>query len=137
MSKFFILTFSLFLATAAFAQNPQIRICRVTEGEFQAVDIPGDQIGLCHYQNSFIDAVSILTVTSGENQSLAIQALFGSNTDSCEAAGAQTVAGQDLEGNQFQLCLFQDQSLIELNTLITTATGASNAGLVKAIQTRF
>lgn len=132
--------FSGFIANAQPNNNPQMRACRLTNGLFHAVNVPDDQIGLCLYGRAAVDTISLVEKVYDNQQSLAVQALYQSAQNgyaNCQAARAQLVQAQDLEGAPFQLCKFSDASWVELKTLQAGLLSSTNAGLKSALETKF
>jgi hypothetical protein len=127
----------LFLTSTVFASNPLIRICNTTGGVFHEVSISDDSIGLCKYGSAYLDSLSVLKVTSEQTKTDAVAALESMNGLSCEDANATERQALDLEGKPFDLCFFQDGSVVESRTLQNGGGAGSNAGLMRAIQTRF
>jgi len=115
--------------------NPLMRNCRLTGGEFYAVAMNGDTIGFCKYGVAMIDALSILQTTSSEYVSTASQLALG-NGANCENHG-QLLVYPDIENAEFFACRFPDGSWLEINTMHNGANSANNAGLVQALKTRF
>jgi hypothetical protein len=125
----------LFFSLSALAHNPQIHICNVTEGKFQALQLGSDQVGFCQYGSAFVDAVSLMKVTSNESTTLAIRALEAGPASSCEEVSAMDFGASNLEGTPYEICKFEDDSYVELSTLQNGLS--ANAKLSKAVSTRF
>ncbi|MEZ0391920.1 MAG: hypothetical protein ACAH59_06880 [Pseudobdellovibrionaceae bacterium] len=128
-----LLTF--LLGFSAFANNPQIRTCRITGGEFHAVRALNDEFGFCTYESAMMDSISLLLVTTSSQKTLAVQA-FESGLQ-CSQSQGSVVRGEDLENKKFDLCVFSDESLVELGTLQAGPNASANTGLMKALQMRF
>lgn len=128
--------FLIFLVSfSSFASNPQIRTCNTTGGVFHSAHLSGDQVGFCIYGAAMMDSVSLLEVTTTSYKKSAVLAFeAGLN---CSAAGGSEISVNDLEGHQFDVCLFSDSSIVELNTLIAGPNSSANAGLVQALETRY
>ncbi len=126
----------LFLSFSAFANNPQIRSCRLTGGNFQSLQIEADQVGFCVYGSSMIDSISVMQSAESGKVSQAI-AEFNRSANSCEFAGGFEKQVQDLEGQGFQICTFDDHSAIEMQTMLKGADAPSNSLLTTALKVRY
>jgi putative hemolysin len=135
-----ILGLSLFFSLQSSAQNsfsnPLIRTCVITGGVFYVTQVEEDQIGFCKYGNSLIDAMSVMDSATARFESAAKLAALGAGTDCASAAGELLVA-KDVDNVEATLCLFEDGSMIEKNTLARGSAHAENAGLVQALNVRF
>ena len=129
---FAILLFSF----SAFANNPQQRACRLTGGEFHALQIEADQVGFCVYGTSMLDSISIMqSAESGQVSRAVVE--FNDPSNSCEVGGGVEKQGKDLEGREFQICVFDDHSAVELQTMLGGADAPCNSELVKALKIRY
>ncbi len=132
--------FTGFIAQAAPTSNPQIRVCRLTNGLFHAVNVPDDQIGFCSYGQALLDAPSLMQNAYEGQESLAVQALnktLTSGYPNCLSAKAQLVQAEDLEGVPYQLCKFADDSFVAQKTLQAGLMSQQNAGLKAALKMKF
>lgn len=132
--------FTGFATQAAPTSNPQIRICRLTNGLFHAVNVPDDQIGFCAYGQALLDAPSLMQNAYEGQQTLAVQALkktLPHGYPNCLSAKGQLVQAQDLEGVSYQLCKFADSSWVEQKTLQAGLMSQQNAGLKAALEMKF
>ncbi len=132
--------FAGLLTQAAPTSNPQIRVCRLTNGLFHAVNVPDDQIGFCAYGQALLDAPSLMQNAYEGQKTLAVQALnrtLPHGYPNCLSAKAQLVQAEDLEGVPYQLCKFADGSWVEQNTLQAGLMSQQNAGLKAALEMKF
>jgi hypothetical protein len=131
-----LIFFSLFLGSlSVWAQNPLIRTCRLTQGQFLAIPFPGDQVAFCRYGEALIDALSIYKLSDLQGKSLAVSRFEASAANRCEDVQAVFVSTIDDRGRSFELCRFSDDSWIELPTLQRGPRHVLNQGLVRALQT--
>ena len=132
---------SLFFSVQLLAQpspfsNPLIRTCNVTGGVFHVIKLDEDQVGFCQYGKSMIDALTVMDSATARDESAAKLAALGAETD-CESAAGEAVATEDLDGAKFNLCVFEDGSIIETETLARGSADADNAALVQALNVKF
>lgn len=130
----FLGLFVLFFSLSAFAENPLMRACDLTDGEFHAVELENDQFGFCIYGSAMMDSFTILDQIFHSSKTLAAEAF--EDGLSCEEANGYEVVGTDLEGLNFEICRFSDGSMIESETLQAGPQSVANTGLVKALQTK-
>ncbi len=123
-------------AAQAFAHNPQIHFCQLSGGLFHEIEVKGDQVGYCQFGTAYIDAVSLLKVTTDQGSTTATLAAMG-GANYCASAGGEVVQGQDFIGAPFELCFFQDGSSIEVMTLAHGPTSSQNALMIQALSTRY
>ncbi len=137
--------FALLLGLSAHAQNPLIRVCLVTEGEFHVYDFPNtsdyaaDQYAFCQYEGtSAIDAISLFQVTGNLGKTMAVLAFEETlKTPALTCGDASYQIGTDQDEKRIEVCMFEDRSLIELNTLKLGYNADENENLVRAVETRF
>lgn len=125
-----------FITLTALAQNPLIRVCNTTGGQFHEIYFSDDQVGFCQYELAMIDSETMLQSASFGVPSLAVEALF-SSSDTCALADGDLKQGVDATNAQFYFCEFRDGSMIELSTLKAGSDSPSNSKLVDALSIRF
>jgi hypothetical protein len=119
------------LSTLSFASNnPLMRVCRVSGGEFIGISIEQDEIPFCRYGQAMMGSEALLRAQDAElslaYQSYALQAAVGAPT--CELAGA---IGHEANGQT--LCEFRDGTWIELKTLSRGRRAPENESLENAL----
>ncbi len=127
-------------STQIFAfSNPQIRLCRVTGGQFWSLDIDypsPDNMGFCRYGQAMIDTISLIEhreYALGTKAMVAYYITKISPFASCDEAGGILTAGYDSEGQRTQLCSFSDNSHVKSSTLLKGWSHPSNKALNKAL----
>ena len=135
--RILVLSSLLFGSLTAFAQNSLIRACRLTQGQFFAVPIPGDEVAFCQYGEAAVDASSILKLSTSKSRSLAVAFFKAGPFQTCESAQAENLTTLDMDGRTFDICQFSDDSLMEQSTLQRGPQHPLNRGLVKALETHF
>jgi hypothetical protein len=110
--KKLLLVITLLSLNVFASQNPQIRVCRISQGNFEVFDIGTDEIGHCNLGKASIDTISLMQIRFEGEKSLAVQALeFGDR-----GCAFEVVDGVNNEHTR-ELCLYRDGSSIELETL--------------------
>ncbi|WP_291515737.1 hypothetical protein [Bdellovibrio sp. ArHS] len=141
MMKVFLLSimiiFAGFMAQAA-NNNPWMRTCRIDQGRFWTVKVPGDEQALCLFGDAGIGAETFFLFKTNSGVPEAIHAYKNRNSSSprggvCGAFDAELVEGKDTTGRSFNLCQFSDGSLIEETTLWLGAGSGSNEALDNAL----
>lgn len=120
------------------AQNPLMRACRVTYGQFWLVKITEpkeDTIPFCLYGKARISALSILekmdgTLTEAANAYLATAS---DEVSSCSEAGAKKITAREFDGTPTKICYFSDDSFIGTETLFRGANSSLNNTLNSAL----
>ncbi|MBC7743153.1 MAG: hypothetical protein H7061_13215 [Bdellovibrionaceae bacterium] len=126
---FAILTFISFFAQAN--SNPQMRECRIRGGEFLAVAVNDDQVGLCQLGSAYIGAIDLMLVVNKEGMPKSVE-MYTNGMKKCDPLGkAKTVS--TLEGRELQVCFFDDGSAIGLATLHSGMDAPENSRLNQAL----
>lgn len=129
------ITISLFANLVFSAQpNPQIRICNQFEGTFITAQLGTDQVGLCQINQSIIGSLDLLYFKSEEQKNItqSIQT-YMDGIQACEPYGSTTVVEVIQGGPSIEVCLFNDRSMIESNTLKKGSSNLENANLNKIL----
>ncbi len=122
---------SFFALAAGAINNPQIRECRIRGGEFVVVETGSDQVGLCRLGSAFIGARDIMFVINNDGNPKSVE-MYASEMKKCDPLGrAQTLV--TLEGVAVELCVFNDGSMIALDTLHQGRYSAENSLLNQAL----
>lgn len=107
-----------FVATVSWANtNPLMRVCRLEQGRFWTLQVPGDELPLCFFGKAAVGAESLLQLESQAGDSEAVKAYKSASGGDCSTLGAENLEGVDSNGVSFKVCRFADSSLIEENTL--------------------
>lgn len=119
--------------------NPQMRTCRIHQGQFWTYDIhspSSDNIGFCRFKSAMIDSVSFMhyafTNVSSESMTAYLDSLY-EKYDSCKDAGGKLIDGKDSGGEIISICFFQDYSFIERDTLVRGWYSEENRELNSAL----
>lgn len=117
--------------TTLAASNPQMRACRVANGQFFVLDTGLDQLGLCRIGYSVIGAIDLL------NKDAAIEDMpfsvyeYSRGATTCEPDHVTTFPNPG--GSALKVCYYDDGSLIDLQTLIRGRNHPNNWYLNKAL----
>lgn len=124
-----------FVSVLAFAREPYFaRQCRLSQGQYWVVAVPGDKIGLCRLGEAVILSDSLALHQEGQNQKAVEVYLSNMNKGNCSAYSAQTLVGVDTENQEFTLCRFNDGSAIGLETLKAGSSAIENSILNNALK---
>lgn len=122
---FLPVVFSFFAATTAAAHpNPQFRVCNERGGEFVVADNTFDQIGLCKVGNSYIGTIDLMNFFY-ENKSNLSVSQYSAGVISCPTL----VTSTSLEGATIQLCVYEDNSVLDFQTVMNSKYSFENAAL--------
>jgi hypothetical protein len=101
--------------TQAATVNPQVRACRVANGQFFRVDTGLDQIGLCRIGRSVIGAIDLLNKDADiEDMPMSILD-FQNGVTTCDSS--HIVIFPNPAGRTLKACYYDDGSIIDLMTL--------------------
>jgi len=120
------------------ANNPWMRVCRIDEGQFQALKAGGEEVSVCFFGEAGIGAEAFFLFKTNSGSTEAVQAYKNRNSSSprggvCGAFDAEPVQAKDSQGQVYNLCRFSDQSLIEETTLWLGPGSAVSEGLDRAL----
>lgn len=139
MTKFLVLFLTLGFFGNTFAEsnggirNPLIRHCIQSQGQYWVL-APGTakDYALCVFSNnSAISAMDLMLNQTEQKRTLAINAFLKSIT-SC--SGQVVFDVSDSEGTNWDLCVYSDNSFIELKTLKKGKTHPDNAELLSVLK---
>jgi hypothetical protein len=117
--------------TASAASNPQMRACRVVNGQFFVIDTGLDQLGLCRIGYSVIGAIDLLNKDASiEDMPFSVYE-YSRGTTTCEADHIATFPSPG--GSALKVCYYDDGSLIDLQTLNRGKSHPHNWYLNKAL----
>ncbi|MBC7464775.1 MAG: hypothetical protein H7256_02185 [Bdellovibrio sp.] len=129
-----LVIFGLTLSTSA-QNNPQIRACNQTGGEFKAAKTENDEVGLCKYGQAYIGTIDLLNYRDNQQGAQSLQTYID-GIQSCEPYG-QMKTITILQSLSIDVCSFDDGSMIEAETLRTGRHDPRNAQLNRALEIRF
>lgn len=110
----FALLFLVFFSVNSFAQsNPMMRECRMSGGQFFAGSGLHDEFALCFFDQSAIDALSLMKLKNGDS-TIAIQIYLTGTDPECFNGLKETLFGSNYE---VKVCRFGDDSIITAETL--------------------
>lgn len=127
-----ILFVIVFVSSMAFAaqKNPLIRTCNILGGEFVVANSSNDEIAFCRFGKALVGALDLMLFNNKESITQSINS-YMKNQTSCEGQiETMIVLGG---GASYQVCTYQDGSLIELGTLIKGSSSADNGKLNAAL----
>lgn len=109
--------------------NPQMRVCRISQGNFEIFDIGTDGIGHCYFGDASIDTISLMEIRFRGIKTQAIEALeYGDR-----GCVYKVVDGVNNVRNR-QFCLYRDGSSIELETLMKGPDHFDNRRLMSILK---
>lgn len=122
--KLLLMLVTITLASSAFAQNPQIRTCRIKNAIFWSLKInepQSDNVGFCRYGSSMMGSLTFMKYFYEGQNSMAMEAFMetkDSSITSCRAAGATHIVGiESPSAKAWDICVFNDYSFVGLRTL--------------------
>lgn len=135
MRVLFLSFIMISMGAASFAanNNPWMRTCRIDQGQFWVLKSGSEELSMCFFGDSGVGAESFFLFKTNEGPTQAIQAYKNRNSSSarggvCGAFDAELVQGKDTQGQTFNICRFEDNSLIEETTLwLGPGSGASES----------
>lgn len=95
--------------------NPWMRTCRIAGGISLVLPLDQDQVLLCNLDGALVGSYDLFLVKTAAKQTLSIQTFLSGITD--VSACNRMVRTEDLEGNDYQLCVFRDGSVIDKTSL--------------------
>lgn len=126
----------IILSLSAHAQsNPQIRVCNQTGGQFNVATTENDQIGLCKYDGAYVGTIDLLNYHNNIKQVQSLQTYID-GIQSCEPYG-QMKTIKILQGVSINVCIFDDGSMIDADTLTKGRHDCGNNKLNKALEINF
>jgi hypothetical protein len=128
-----------FFASFLFAanNNPLMRTCRREQGLFWIVYAPNQELPLCFFGEAAIGAEALNGYKNGGGDVMAVTVYKKTISATCEQVGAVTIAGQDSKKANFEVCQFQDGTLIEKQTLLRGQGAAQNAALNRSLNNAY
>lgn len=122
-------------STIAFANNnnPMMRVCRLSEGQFWIVQnvADGKDIPLCVLGSAAIGAETLMQYSFKNSVPHAVN-YYKRGGQTC--VGTTRLEAKDSEGQSWRLCRFADGSIIERTTLEAGVGAPENAALNQALQ---
>ncbi|UOF01969.1 hypothetical protein [Bdellovibrio reynosensis] len=132
----FIILLGPFVVVAA--NNPLIRACRIENGQFWLLHAGDKDLALCFFDEAAVGADALFKFKTSE-PTQAIDAYKNRKSSFtkggvCGAYDAEVFTAKDSEGHQYNVCVFEDQSMIEETSLWFGPGAAGNEGLDKALK---
>ncbi|MDG0816566.1 DUF333 domain-containing protein [Bdellovibrio svalbardensis] len=146
MMRVLLLTLVIGLSSGtamALNNNPWMRTCRIDQGIFWILKGAQQQeYVMCFFDNATIGAEEFFKFKSNYGESLAIQAYkyrgFSSGAANiCENAGAKHVQGSGYNGKTFDICKFNDGSMIDATSLWAGPGSPETAKLDSALSSTY
>ncbi|XGC79379.1 hypothetical protein ACES2L_08560 [Bdellovibrio bacteriovorus] len=135
-----LLTITILLASGSVlaANNPLIRACRLESGQFWILHTTDKDLAMCFFDEAAIGAEALFKFkTSEPTQALeAYKSRKSSFTKGgvCGAFNAEVITAKDSEDHHYNVCVFEDQSMIEETSLWFGPGAGGNEGLDKALK---
>ncbi len=126
----FMLLVTVGLSTSA-AGNPQMRACRVANGQFFVLDTGLDQIGLCRLGSSVVGAIDLLNKDAAIEDMPASIYDYSRGVTMCDPGHIATFPSAG--GTPLKVCYYDDGSIIDLTTLMRGKNHPQNWQLSKAL----
>ena len=111
--------------------NPQMRACRIANGQFFVLDTGLDEIGLCRIGQSVVGAIDILNKDADIDDAPASLTDYRDGITECDPS--RVVIFPNVAGTTLKICYYEDGSLIDLITLNRGKTSPLNTPLNKAL----
>lgn len=122
-------------------QNPQIRVCNISGGNFWAMDISSDNIGFCKYDESLMGSMSLIRFFFMNQQSEAMSALLSTGSKKikeCYQVMGEELVATDSEGQSLSICYFDgDYSFVLKKSLTEGINSPFNDKLRAALNLQF
>lgn len=117
--------------------NPLMRTCRREQGLFWIVYATNQELPLCFFGEAAIGAEALHGYKHGGGVVMAVSVYKKTMGATCEQVGAVTIAGRDSKNAAFEVCQFNDGTLIEKSTLLRGQGAAANSALNRALNNAF
>lgn len=119
----------LFASQFTFAQNPQITRCHQSGGQFIVADLywhgQNDQVGFCKFGLSTVGALDVMNFVDSQKNSVA-QAFADYSNGITTCAGEVVTARLVNTSTQMNVCVYSDNSMIDIATIISGKEAAQN-----------
>lgn len=105
--------------------------CQILQGQSILVSIRNDQVLLCQIGQSFIGSLELYVFKSQSKKALDIKYLLArdNNMDHCY----DRVLAKDSENQEYEICIFKDNSILDHNTFIKGLDHVENLSLRNAL----
>jgi len=135
LSVLMLLVFSGLFAEASFnsqtVTNPQMRACRIANGQFFLVDTGLDQIGLCRLGPTIIGAADLLNKDADVEDAPSSVVDYKNGVTACNSN--HIVSFPNPVGRALKACYYDDGSVIDLMTLARGKNSSLNQALNRAL----
>jgi hypothetical protein len=112
-------------------ESPWKRVCRENGGLFWVLNVQTpNEIPLCLFGDAAIGAESYFNHKQGDDV-IAVRAYL--NSESCAQNDGRVISGVDTNHKTWSLCLFADNSLMEVDTLDNGPQDSRNSLLTNAL----
>lgn len=119
----------LFASQFTFAQNPQITRCHQSDGQFIVADLywhgQNDQVSFCKFGLSTVGALDVMNFVDSQKNSVA-QAFADYSNGITTCAGEVVTARLVNTSTQMNVCVYSDNSMIDIATIISGKEAAQN-----------
>lgn len=103
-----------------------MRACRAAGGEFIIANTSDDQIGLCKLGLNYVGAIDVLNRDAQIEVPLSLH-YYKKGVQACSTQNLTIV--NTLEGEEISVCLYSDDSVIDIETLASGYLSQRNAAL--------
>jgi len=131
MTKIFTLLIILVLFSfkSIAQQNPQIRNCHIAGGEFITANIKigktQDEIGLCQFDSAYVGAVDVIRFLDSQRNTKPMS--FNEYANGEKLCSGQIALARIVDSElSFKVCIYPDQSIMDMPTLITGVFAEQN-----------
>lgn len=124
-------SFADFGVEPQFMPNPMLRTCQINNGNSILIHIDDDQVLLCQIGSSIIGSLELFLYKSEGQPAQNIKILLSHDTRPSQCYKARTL--NDEEGRVFELCLFEDGSMIDKSTLLKGLEHTENTQLKRIL----
>jgi len=119
----------LFISQLSFAQNPQITRCHQSGGQFVVADMywhgQNDQVGFCKFGLATAGALDVMSFIDSQ-KNLLPQAFADYSNGITTCSGEVVTARLVNSSTQMNVCIYSDNSMIDVATLISGKEASQN-----------
>ncbi|WII71080.1 hypothetical protein QJS83_11465 [Bdellovibrio sp. 22V] len=145
MMKVFLLSISMIISGSPLAlanKNPWMRACRIDQGQFWVLKAASEELAMCFFEDAGVGAETFFLFKTKAGMQDSLKAYKDRNMSSprggvCGSFGAELIQGKDTEGQTFNICRFEDQSLIEETTLWLGPGAGGSESLDRALSSTY
>ena len=124
-----------FMSTSSWAlpaTNPQMRACRMANGQFFVLDTGLDKIGLCRLGPSIVGAIDLLNKDADTEDAPNSVVDYRNGVTECDPKKVANFPNP-IGGRNLRICYYDDGSIIDMLTLNRGKNNPLNSSLNKAL----